>query len=207
MRLILVRHGQSEANANGIVQGRLDYGLSGLGVVQAKRTAERLRHEQVDRVLTSPLRRASDTAAVIAAARGIVIEPEPALMEYDVGEVSGLTGAQVRERYPNVLNAFAFGQRLVFPGEEGRDVFAARLAGVLKALESSAETVVAVAHGGVVSALCHMVVGLDLNRPGIFNVGNCSITEIVCDRTGRHVLRRHNDTCHLEGMETAIDRG
>ena len=207
MRLILIRHGQSEANASGIVQGRLDYGLSELGLRQAELTAERLKHETVDRILTSPLRRAADTANAIAEMKGMEAVPDPALMEYDVGAASGLTGAEIRERYPNVVSAFAYGQRPAFPGEEGRDVFAARLAGVLASIETSGETVVAVAHGGVVSALCHMIVGIDLHRPGMFNVANCSVTEIVRDRTGRNVLRRHNDTCHLDGMVTVIDRG
>lgn len=207
MRLILVRHGQSEANASGIVQGRLDFGLSQLGLAQARLTASRLEQETIDRILTSPLRRAADTARVIAEVKGLAVQPEPALMEYDVGAVSGLTSAEIRERYPDVVSAFAYGRRPAFPGEEGRDAFAARLAGILANIAESDETVVAVAHGGVVSALCHMTVGLDLNRPGMFNVANCSLTEIIRDAAGRHVLCRHNDTCHLDGLVTVIDRG
>jgi hypothetical protein len=52
-----------------------------------------------------------------------------------------------------------------------------------------------------------MVVGLDLNRPGAFMVGNCSLTEITQDRAGRLVLTRHNDVCHLDGLATMVDRG
>ena len=207
MRLILVRHGQSEANANGVVQGRLDFGLSELGSVQARLTAERLKDEQIDRILTSPLKRAAETARAIAELKGMTVEPEPALMEYDVGAISGLTGAQIREQYPEVTSAFAYGRRPAFPGEEGRDTFRARLEGVMESLGQQEGSVLAVAHGGVVSALCHLVVGLDLHRPGIFNVANCSLTEIGRDRSGRHVLRSHNDTCHLRELVTTIDRG
>jgi hypothetical protein len=53
----------------------------------------------------------------------------------------------------------------------------------------------------------HLVVGLDLHRPGVFQVGNCSLTELATDRAGRLVLVRHNDMCHLEGLETTVDRG
>jgi hypothetical protein len=59
----------------------------------------------------------------------------------------------------------------------------------------------------VIGALCHLVVGLDLRRPGAFMVGNCSLTEITQDRSGRLVIARHNDMCHLEGIETTLDRG
>ena len=52
-----------------------------------------------------------------------------------------------------------------------------------------------------------MIVGLDLNRPGAFMVGNCSLTEVTKDRAGRLVLSKHNDVCHLEGIETMLDRG
>lgn len=207
MRLILVRHGQSQANASGIVQGRLDFGLSELGALQARLTAERLKDEAVDRILTSPLKRAADTARVIAGIKGMLAEPEPALMEYDIGAASGLTGPEIRERYPEVTSAFAYGRRPTFPGEEGRDAFAARLGALLAAIEPANQTVVAVAHGGVVSALCQLIMGLDLNRPGMFNVANCSLTEIARDRSGRIVLRRHNDTCHLDELATAVDRG
>lgn len=207
MRLLLVRHGQSEGNATGVVQGHTDFGLSELGVRQARATAGRLTELPVDRILTSPLTRAAETARIIAGERGIEIEREPALLEYDIGEASGLTGPQIRERFPDVLDAFARGERPVFPGEEGRDVFHTRLGGLLERLKMEDETVVAVAHGGVVAAYCYLVLGLDVNRRGMFQVWNCSITEIATDRAGRLVIVRHNDTCHLAGIETAIDRG
>jgi broad specificity phosphatase PhoE len=207
MRLLLVRHGQSEGNASGVVQGHMDFGLSELGQRQARATAERLSELKVDRILTSPLTRAAETARFIAGERGIAVEREPALLEYDIGEASGLTGPQIRERFPEVSAAYARGERPVFPGEEGRDVFHARLGGLLERLQARDETVVAVAHGGVVAAYCYMVFGLDMNRRGMFQVWNCSITEIATDRAGRLVIVRQNDACHLEGIETAVDRG
>ncbi|MEP7216314.1 MAG: histidine phosphatase family protein, partial [Anaerolineaceae bacterium] len=102
MRLILVRHGESEANARGIIQGRLDFGLSELGRLQAQHVAERLMQEEIARLATSPLLRAAQTADVIGAVRGIVPVVEPALVEYDAGEISGLTGDEIRRRHPEV---------------------------------------------------------------------------------------------------------
>jgi len=209
MRLILIRHGQSEGNASGVVQGRLDFGLSELGERQALATSLRLRDAKIERIITSPLRRAAETARAIAEPHGLLVEPEPALMEYDIGVVSGLTGAEIRERHPEVAAAYARGERPRFPGEEGREAFRQRVSAVVHAIHEagSTETIVAVAHGGVVNAVCGIVLGLDIRRPGVFQVANCSLTELVTDRTGRLVLRRHNDVCHLDGLMTSNDRG
>lgn len=207
MRLLLVRHGQSEGNASGIVQGHLDFDLTEIGRMQAEATAERLRTEKIDRIIASPLKRAFHTAAVIAEPHGLEVGPVRDLMEYNLGEVSGLTGAQIREKYPEVGQAFARGARPTFPGEEGREVFAARVRGVVESWAEARETVVAVAHGGVVTAICYAIAGIDARRPGLFEIANCAITEIALDRAGRRLIARHNDTCHLEGLLTRIDRG
>ncbi len=207
MRLILVRHGESVGNAAGVLQGKLDYGLSERGLEQARRTADQLTTETAVRVISSPLLRATQTAEFIARAMALELQLAPALSEYDIGEAAGLTGQQIRERFPEAVEARRQGGRIRFPGEEGREHFDARLTSALDELREMDGTTIAVAHGGVISALCHLVVGLDLHRPGVFQVGNCSLTEIVTDRSGRLALARHNDMCHLEGIETTADRG
>lgn len=207
MRLILVRHGQSVGNAAGVLQGRLDYGLSELGLRQAEMTAHRLADAVAERVLSSPLLRASATADLISEVLGLEPQLEPDLAEYDIGEAAGLTGPEIRAKFPEIATIRARGERFLFPGEEGRDIFHQRLAGALERLRALEGTTIAVAHGGVIGAFCHMVVGLDLGRPGAFQVGNCSLTEITQDRAGRLVLSRQNDMCHLEGLETTADRG
>lgn len=207
MRLLLVRHGQSTGNSSGVIQGHLDFELSELGLQQARATAKRLADEQVDRIVSSPLRRAVDTAGLIAESLGLAVETDPALLEYNIGMIAGLTGAQVRERHPEVVEAYRRGERPVLPGEEGRDVFLKRVSGALEVLRESGQTVVAVAHGGVIGAFCYTALGLDYRLPGMFEVANCSITEIRLDRSGRLVLQRHNDTCHLGELTTVLDAG
>ena len=207
MRLILIRHGESQGNAGGFIQGQLDFDLTPLGHAQALATAERMRSEQVHRLVTSPLPRATSTARYFSEALALDAESQPGLAEYDAGLVSGLTGPLVRERFPEVAAAWSRGERPAYPGEEGREVFAVRVRAVLDSIRGRDETIVAVAHGGVIGALCSMVVGrADDGRPNIFRVGNCSLTEITEDRAGRLVLARHNDTCHLEQI-TALDFG
>ena len=207
MRLILIRHGESEGNASGVIQGRMDFDLSPTGVRQARATAAHLAAVDVDRIVTSPLLRAARTAALIADRLSKDPDPMPDLMEYDMGKASGLTGAQIRAQFPDVARVAGSGRRSAYPGEEGRETLHARLRRALDELSGREGTTIAVAHGGVISALCHIVLGVDLHRPGAFHVGNCSLTEVTRDRAGRLVLVRHNDSCHLRGMETFADRG
>lgn len=207
MRILLVRHGESEGNAQGIIQGHQDFGLSPLGELQARTTAAHLGGAKVAAIVTSPLRRAAMTAEAIALGTGLVVEELPELMEYDIGAASGLTWVQIRERYPELAAAWARGERRPFPGEEGRDVFHARIARGLAKLREREGTVAAVAHGGVINAICIQVLGIPPHRRGVFSVHNCSITEIVTDRTGSFLIQRQNDTCHLRGLVTTADRG
>jgi broad specificity phosphatase PhoE len=198
MRLVFVRHAESEGNARGVAQGLLDFGLTDAGRAQAEALAVRLKARTVDRLVSSPLRRSAETAAVIAAALGLTVEFDDGLKEYDIGEVSGLTGAQIRERYPEVIAAYQKGIRPAFPGEEGREAFDLRVQAVLGRLQEHEGTVVAVAHGGVITAVCALVAGIETRRLGAFEMANCAITEIGRDRAGRLVLLRQNDTCHLK---------
>lgn len=207
MRVLLVRHGESEGNAAGIVQGRVDFGLSPLGRVQAERTAERLARMKITAVVTSPLRRAADTASIIAGALNLGVEHAPGLMEYDIGEASGLTWLQIRERFPAVAEARSRGERAAYPGEEGRPEFHQRIRATLEEMRERQGTIVAVAHGGVINAVCAGILGLPETRRGVFHVANCSLTVVEHDRAGRMLIERQNDTCHLASIVTEADRG
>jgi len=203
---MLIRHGESEGNASGVMQGRLDFGLTPLGFAQAERVGEAVAKIGADRLVSSPLLRARLTAERIARSTGLALEHDERIAEYDIGQASGLTGQQIREKFPEILAARARGERFTYPGEEGRDVFEARLADFLGSARQNEGLTLAVAHGGVINALCGIVTGRPAHVPGIFHVFNCSITEIVTDRAGRLVLQRHNDTCHLDDV-TELDLG
>jgi broad specificity phosphatase PhoE len=204
MRLLLVRHGESEGNASGVLQGRLDYGLTRLGQRQAEATARALGERKIDRIISSPLSRAKLTATRVAEVSGAQLELDERLAEYDIGAIGGLTGPQVREKFPELVAAMARGERWEAPGEEGREPFRERVAGFLEGLRGTKETTVAVAHGGVIGVALYIILGMDYSRRGAFRVANCAISEVVEDRSGRLVLVRHNDICHLEGV-TATD--
>jgi broad specificity phosphatase PhoE len=87
--IAFVRHGQTELNRGGRLQGRIDAPLSDHGSEQAAALARGLASEPVARVLSSPLRRARDTAAAIAARHGLVVEVDDRLIEIDYGSWDG----------------------------------------------------------------------------------------------------------------------
>lgn len=148
-RVLLVRHGQSEWNAIGRWQGQADPALSDLGRRQAREAARAI--GAVDAVWSSDLQRAAETAAIISADIGVgpvVLDPD--LRERDAGEYSGLTRAQIEERFPGYL---ADHRRP--PGWEPDEHLLARALRVVHEMAATVPggDVLAVTHGGLVYTL------------------------------------------------------
>jgi len=98
--LVLVRHGETDWNRDRRFQGRADQPLNETGRAQAEELAEILHDEPVSVLYTSPLRRASETAEILAERLGLEARPLDALLEIDVGTWEGLTIDDVRVRFP-----------------------------------------------------------------------------------------------------------
>lgn len=201
MRLILIRHAESVGNAERRFQGQADFPLSPRGERQTELLAARLEADPPDVLYSSPLLRTHRTAEVIAAATGLSIRPLPEVMEYHFGEVSGLTWAEIRERYPEpaaVQVAAGSPDFPLWPGEEGREPFRERVCSALWGLEAAhtGETVAVVTHGGPVMVFCLAVLGLPYRRPLPFRCDNASITRVEV-KGGAGVLLTVNDICHL----------
>ena len=145
-RALLVRHGQSEWNAVGRWQGQADPPLSDLGRRQAWEAARAI--GAVDAIYASDLQRAAETAAIIAGEIGVgpvILDPD--LRERDAGEYSGLTRAEIEERFPGYLD-----DHRRPPGWEPDEHLLAR---ALRALQRIARDVpggdvLVVTHGGLV---------------------------------------------------------
>jgi broad specificity phosphatase PhoE len=93
MRVFLARHGETEWNAEHRLQGRSNTRLTARGEAHARALAELLREQELDAVFTSTLERTIDTARPLAAARGLVAEPRPELVELGYGVLEGRTPA------------------------------------------------------------------------------------------------------------------
>lgn len=157
-RLLLLRHAESEWNAEGRWQGLADPPLSPRGESQAAHAGRLLGAAGVTAVVSSDLQRARATAERIAAdlpgAGPVTLEPE--LREYDVGAWSGLTKAEIEAGWPGAIDDWRQGRLFSTPGGEKRDVFVARICGAVMRLadERPGEVVLVVTHGGVIGALC-----------------------------------------------------
>jgi broad specificity phosphatase PhoE len=161
--LLLVRHGQSEWNAVGRWQGQADPPLTELGRAQARHAAVHL--PDFDLLASSTLVRAATTADEIADVVGMSdIVRDADLVERDAGGFSGLTRAEIDERYPGYLDAGRWPE-----GWEHDEVMVVRLAAAIERLRATgAQTIVAVSHGGVIYAL-EAALGAEFER--VANLG------------------------------------
>ncbi len=165
-RLLLLRHAESQWNAQGRWQGLADPPLSARGEEQARLAGPRLASFGISMVVTSDLRRARATAELVAA-RLALVEPhlDASLREYDVGAWSGLTRPEIEARWPGEIDDWRHGRLVATPGGERRDAFVARItAAVVRVAATHADDTIAVfTHGGVISALARSL-GAEVGR-------------------------------------------
>jgi probable phosphoglycerate mutase len=157
-RLLLARHGQSTWNAVGRWQGRADPPLSELGQRQAEAVAANLlagpaSEPPVDRIWSSPLLRARESAEIIGRVLRLEVAIDERLAEIDAGEWTGLTRAEIEEAWPGYLE-----EHRRPPGFESHDHLLARaLEGLHEIVGDhdrlAGETVLVVTHGGVIRVL------------------------------------------------------
>ncbi|MGZ4150490.1 MAG: histidine phosphatase family protein [Actinomycetota bacterium] len=200
--VLLVRHGESApARADApfaLVDGHGDPALDPVGVEQAERVGARLASERVDAIYVTSLRRTHETAAPLAARLGLTPIVEPDLREVFLGEWEG--GAlRVRAAAGDPLFQELFKQERwdVIPGAEPLAEFDARTRrGLQRIVDAHPDgRAVAVVHGGVIGQILHQVTGS--RRFAFAGADNASISEIVI-APERSVLRRYNDTSHLD---------
>ena len=98
--LLLARHGETDWNREGRCQGWADPPLNEAGREQARRLRDQLRETPFDAVYSSDLRRAHETAEIVAAPHDVPVIADPGLREIDVGSWSGLTHAELEQRFP-----------------------------------------------------------------------------------------------------------
>ena len=193
-RLVLVRHGEPEAESRGRCYGRLDIGLSDHGRAQAARAARFLADVDLPAVYASPRRRALETARPIAAARGVPLRVRDELREIDFGRLEGMTFDEVRAREPALYDAWMTRPTTVtFPGGEGfADVQRRALALARELVAAHAETTVAVvAHGGVMRAL--IADALRIAREDVFRLDQSHGAVSVVDHVdGTAIVRLMN---------------
>jgi broad specificity phosphatase PhoE len=199
-RLILIRHGQTILNAAGRFRGRQDVSLDEVGRTQVEALARRLKMSfNITQLLTSPLRRAVETADAVAKTFGLATVVEPRLNDLDYGNWQGLTAEEAAAAYPREYRDWErIPDKVLLPGGgclAWQIDTALRLVRELSA-DYPGETVALVTHQVVCHGLTCSLLGIPLRRfrsvtqaPGAFSVFE------TWQRGWRVVTL--NDTCHL----------
>jgi broad specificity phosphatase PhoE len=103
--IYLVRHGETELNASGVLRGRLDPPLNSTGRQEAEAVARVLQRVQPALIVSSPLQRAVETATVISAGCGVPVETDPRLIDRDYGRFAGQAREEVERRFGSLEEA------------------------------------------------------------------------------------------------------
>ncbi|MGD9117351.1 MAG: histidine phosphatase family protein [Dehalococcoidia bacterium] len=197
MRLLLVRHGETEYNRDWRFQGHSDLGLDWVGRRQATRLRRRLSREPLDLVYSSNLKRAAETAEIIARGRGLRVVPRETLAELAFGEFEGMTYDEIIERYPQWRpDHFDF----TAYGGESLEQLAQRIRAFEKELSShnpADADILIVAHAGPLCVLLCRLLGVDVENWRRFYLMPASLT-VVEDVEREPVLSLSNDVSHLK---------
>lgn len=146
----LVRHGQTDWNAETRLQGHTDNPLNDTGRAQAKEAGEALKGQEFDVILSSDLKRAKETADIIAAEIGGTVEVEPLLRERDLGALEGRTRDEVQAEYPHLDFSVGFSFHHFNDGGESLTDFLNRTQQIVDVLveKYAGKKVLLVSHGG-----------------------------------------------------------
>ena len=206
----LIRHGQTDWNRDGICMGQADIPLNDLGQEQARRTGERLRALPISAIYASDLGRTVETARPLAEALQLSITSDASFRELDYGNWEGLHQEELPQHYPEEFQEDPRLNPLSFHPDGGESV-AQLYERVTSAFERIVdahpdETVVIVAHGGVIRCLANDVLGNGAHamKQTFFSLGfavsngGVTLVRVEPDPSARLVFL--NDTCHLDGL-------
>ena len=198
-RFIVVRHGETEWNVAGRVQGHKDSPLTARGLAQAEALADRLARERFDALVASDLGRALKTAAAIGARSALEVMPDPRVRERSFGEGEGLDYDEIDRRWPDVfIRTGTTDPDRAIPGGETRRQFHERVRAAFVALarEHAGRRVAVVSHGGVVAALYRIVHDIPLAHAHRIAISNASYNAVAFDGDAWS-LEAWDDTAHL----------
>jgi probable phosphoglycerate mutase len=198
MEIVLIRHAlpvRIDATPHG---GPADPGLAELGVEQASRLADALRHDTIDALYSSPSRRAVETAAPLAAALSMDPVPEPGIAEFDAADSSYVPVEELRASGDPRWHRLVAGD--LYTAGVDPVQFRARVVEAVEriAAQHPGGRAVLVSHSGSINAYAGHVLGEE--RAIWFAPAYCSITRIAIARTGRKGIVSLNETSHVRDL-------
>lgn len=205
-RVLLIRHGQSEGNAEGRFGGHTATPLSARGRLQAQATARALHAEKITAIYSSDLPRAVETAMPLARLAGLEVESSAALRERSVGVMEGLTFEEAAEQHPEQYAALIRRdfEHVLLGGESYRQMLDRAARYLDNAISQNRGGRVAVfSHTGTICILAlHLMGALDAPelRPVWLATSNCGVNRFEFRPGGLLRVAALNDTRHLAGL-------
>ena len=197
MKLILARHGQTEWNREKRVQGISDIALNSLGIEQAGRLAEALRGEQVERILSSSLKRAVQTAEAVNRFHSLPIEQDSNLGELHQGDFEGRTFPDIMATHENFLRQWAADPASVtMPGGESLTILQRRAWKTVEQVLATGKNTLIVSHNFTIMTILCTIQKMDLARIREVHISPAS-RSIVEYKNGLGVVTLFNDTSYL----------
>lgn len=188
MKIIVVRHGQTDWNILEKIQGQTDIELNDTGREQAKQTGNSIKNEKIDIIITSPLKRTLETAQIINTSLNVPILKDERLKERYFGKFEGLTKTQIREMKKDnslVGEAWNYNKNVEFNNMENMQNFCNRVYEFLDEISEKYKdkTILLVTHGGVsvpLKCYCmHYPLEKIENRHDIKGMKNCEVYSCI----------------------------
>lgn len=200
--VLLVRHGETEWNRAGRVQGMMDSVLSERGRAQAAAVASALSHETIDAIYSSDAGRARETADALARSTGLPVQTDPRLRERSYGVLESLTWAEIERDHPEAfVRVNARDPAYAPPGGESPIAFRDRVIPALTAIARASEgqRIVVITHGGVVGVMYRLALEMSIDEKRRYALFNASINRFrFVD--ARWQLDVWGDVSHLDGL-------
>ncbi len=200
MKLLVIRHGESEADLINVHEGRADFNLTERGHRQAIALAHRIASEyEFTKIYCSTLKRAYQTALHISEETGIALTPEDNLMEFNNGLIAGLERDYAATKYPLVPNipihSSVYNQESALEFRFRADYILSKIIS-----ENSADsTVLIVSHGGMINQLYKSFLRLPIESDILFATGDTGIHEWIIKSDYRRIVFS-NSTQHTKGI-------
>ena len=194
-KLLVWRHGNTDWNATQRVQGQSDVALNDLGRRQAAEAAPLLAALRPDRIWSSDLTRARDTAAALAAVTGLPVSTDARLRERHFGDWQGLYLTEIAERHPEAYARWRAGDPDPGCGVESLDALGKRIGSALQEIAQAGdgETIVIATHGGAARQACGYLLGWDASVLGTIGpMHNCHWAELRHDSDRGWRLQAYN---------------
>lgn len=203
MKIYLIRHGQTDWNLEGKIQGRHDISLNETGRRQAELLAEGMKKRPVVQIFSSRQKRAYETAKAIGKSQNVGVTVIDGLEEVEFGEWEGMTWDEISRKYPKEFEIWCSEPaKITPPGGESRPQIYDRVKRALKEVVSLAQGDVAViSHGASLAYIVSSMLEKELGDHDEIIVKNVSISTVAYDeKTGKYTMLDANDVSHLQGF-------